>query len=206
MPNKQATLILAKTHSSDLSLINGDVIAVDKGVDFALKHDLTITHALGDFDSISKSAYEKLIQQSISKQIFPKEKAQSDVELAIAWATTQGYDTINIVGFSGGRLDHYQALLQHLFFIKNPNIKLVNARNEIRYLGLGKHRLTQDQWQYFSLYTLVDATISIRGARYPLERKKLTVNDTYTLSNAWVNRSEVELELTTGGLLLFLTK
>lgn len=206
MLNKQATLILAKATSSDLSLIKGDVIAVDKGVGFAFKHGLKIVHALGDFDSISRTAYETLIQQSISKEIFQKDKTQSDVELAIAWATRQGYESINIVGFSGGRLDHYQALLQHLFFTKNPRIRLVNANNEIRYLGLGKHRLNQDHWQYFSVFTLTEATITIQGARYPLEHKKLSPNDTYTLSNAWVNRKEVELELTTGGLLLFLTK
>lgn len=204
MKNKTVTILLSKAEAADLQLIQGDVIGVDRGCAIALKNRIPLTIALGDFDSLASSDYANLKKSGTPLQTFPANKDQSDAELALDWAVEEGYQTVNVLGFSGGRLDHQQALIQALFKYKHLGIYLRTPEQTIQYLNQGKHLLKQEKtFEVFSLFTLSQAVISLKHAKYPLSKTPIDVKTISTLSNEWINQKPVELTLHTGEILLF---
>ena len=204
MQNKTCTLILPLTNETDLPLLKGDLIGVDGGCAFALTHQLPLVQALGDFDSLSQVAMATLQAKGIPTKRFPVQKDQSDGELAINWALDQGYQSIDIVGFTGGRLDHYQVMLQTLFRIKRSAIRLISSLQTIQWLGSGTHEIKPSRGEtYFSLFTFTQAMVSLNQCLYPMWQQKLTVNDTFTLSNEWQNQKPATLTIHAGEVLLF---
>jgi thiamine pyrophosphokinase len=204
MNNKIASILLSKVEEGDLPLIQGDVIGVDRGCSIALKYNIPLTIAIGDFDSLPPTDYQLLKKSGVSLSIFSANKNKSDAELAIDWAIHQGYETLIILGFSGGRLDHQQALMQALFAYKLPGIKLQTPDQTIQYLSKGIHLIhKEEKFEVFSIYTLSQALVSLKKATYPLNNTKIDVNTIYTLSNGWVSQEPVELTLHAGEVLLF---
>ena len=204
MNNKIASILLSKVEEVDLPLIQGDVIGVDRGCSIALKHNIPLTIAIGDFDSLPLAEYQLLKNSGIAINIFPTKKNKSDAELAIDWAIEQGYQTLIILGFSGGRLDHQQALLQALFTYKLPGLRLQTPDQTIQYLSKGVHLISKEEkFEVFSIFTLSKALVSLKKANYPLNNTEIDVKAIYTLSNGWVSQEPVELTLHAGEILLF---
>jgi thiamine pyrophosphokinase len=206
MSNRVVTIILAKASKADLNFIQGDIVGVDGGAAFALKHRLPIKVVIGDMDSLTRQQVRQLNQKKVKLITSSTQKNESDAELSIAWVNSQGYQRIIIVGFSGGRLDHYQSLLQRIFQLGQTNLALVNAKNIIQYYGPGIHSITKTtSSQYFSLFTFTTTRLSLANAKYLLQDVTITSQDTYTLSNEWVNDQPALLTVKTGGVLVFLS-
>jgi thiamine pyrophosphokinase len=204
MNNKTVSILLSKTDVADLALIQGDVVGVDRGCEIALKHKIPLIVAIGDFDSLSSSDYQLVKKSGIPLKTFPVKKDKSDAELAFDWAIEQGYQTLIVLGFSGGRLDHQQALLQALFKYKHPGLRLQTPEQTIQFLSKGIHMIKKEKpYEVFSMFTLSQALVSLKGAVYPLQNTKIDVRSIYTLSNGWVNQDPVELTLHSGEILLF---
>jgi thiamine pyrophosphokinase len=204
MKNNMVSILLSKTKPADLPLIQGDVIGVDRGCAIALKNKLSLTMAIGDFDSLSSADYGLLKKSRTPLKTFPTTKDKSDAELAIDWAIEQGYQTLIVLGLSGGRLDHQQALIQALFKYKHPGLRLQTPVQTIQFLSKGTHFIKKEKpFEVFSMFTLSQALVSLKGAVYPLQNTTMDVSSIYTLSNGWVNQDPVELTLHTGEILLF---
>jgi len=204
MLNKTATIVLSQVTNDDLPLIQGDVIAVDKGCELLLKKNKKITQAIGDFDSIQRKFLKKLQEDKVPLATFPTNKDQSDAELALNWVIKKGYAIVRMIGFQGGRLDHYQAIIQMLFRFQHAGVTLLTPHQSIQYLQKGIYNLkNQKSEKYFSIFTLSHADISIQHARYPLVKKELTVKDTFTLSNEWIENQDVTLTIRAGEVLLY---
>ncbi len=204
MLNKTATIVLSQVASSDLHLIQGDIIAVDKGCELLLKKNKKITQAIGDFDSIQPKFFKKLQEKQVPLTTFPTNKDHSDAELALNWVINKGYTVIRMIGFEGGRLDHYQAIIQMLFRFQHAGITLLTPHQSIQYLQKGIYNLKKEKNEkYFSIFTLSNADISIQHARYPLIKKELNVKDTFTLSNEWIENQDVTLTIRAGEVLLY---
>jgi thiamine pyrophosphokinase len=204
MKNNLVSILLSKTKEADLPLIQGDVIGVDRGCAIAIKNKLSLTMAIGDFDSLSSSDYALLKNNKTPLKTFPTSKDKSDAELAIDWAIEQGYKTLIILGFSGGRLDHQQALIQALFKYKHSGLRLQTPDQSIQYLSKGFHSIQKEKpYQVFSMFTFSKAVVSIKGATYPLNKTKIDVTSIYTLSNGWISQAPAELTLHAGEMLLF---
>jgi len=198
------SILLSKTVKADLPLIQGDVIGVDHGCAIALKNKLSLTMAIGDFDSLSSADYALLKKSGIPLKTFPTNKDKSDAELAIDWAIQQGYETLMVLGFSGGRLDHQQALIQAIFKYKHPGLTLQTPDQSIQYLSKGIHLIQKETpFQVFSMFTFSKAVVSLKGATYPLNKTKIDVTSIYTLSNGWISQAPAELTLHAGEMLLF---
>jgi thiamine pyrophosphokinase len=204
MKNKTVTILLSKAKKADLQLIQGDVIGVDRGCAIALKNRIPLIVAIGDFDSLSPIDYLKLKNSGTPLNTFPTNKDKSDAELAFDWAIDHGYQALNVLGFSGGRLDHQQALIQGLFKYKHPGIILRTSDQAIQYLDKGIHSLEKDKpFEVFSLLTLSQAVVSLKYAKYQLKRTTVDIKTIYTISNEWINQKPVELILHAGEILLF---
>lgn len=207
MKSKTVTILLSKAEETDLQLIQGDVIGVDRGCAIALKHRVPMKVAIGDFDSLSSTDNEKLKKSGTPIKTYPINKSKSDAELALDWAIEKGYQRLIVLGFSGGRLDHQQAIIQALFAYKHPGIFLQTPDQTIRYLNQGRHLIKKEKpFDVFSLFTLSQAVVSLNHAKYPLSKTSMDVKTIYTLSNEWINQEPVELTLHTGEVLLFCSR
>jgi thiamine pyrophosphokinase len=82
------------------------VVAADSGVDLALDLRLRVTHAVGDFDSISAAGLFSVGATGAEVERHPAEKDQTDLDLALRVAVGLGARRIVVVGGGGGRLDH----------------------------------------------------------------------------------------------------
>ncbi len=85
-------------------------IGVDRGVEILEASGLPISFAIGDFDSLSKSARENASVDGTFSGTpmirLKRHKERSDLAYALAFCAEQGAKTLYAYGFQGGRLDH----------------------------------------------------------------------------------------------------
>ena len=156
-------------------------IGVDGGNDILAKANIIPILSIGDFDSIQN---HQLIQNN--QITLPKIKDYTDTEYAIIEAIKLGYQEIEITGVTGGRIDHFMAMICLLQKYNHINIKIVDLQNEIFLLKKGRH-IIENNHDYFSLFALKDTNISIRKARYEINNYKLKTNDPLCVSNEGIN-------------------
>ena len=95
------------------------VVAADSGIDHALALGLTVTVAVGDFDSVSASGLQRVTAAGARIVRHPAAKDHTDLELAIDQALDLGPAEIVVVGGHGGRLDH---LLANALLLAMPRL------------------------------------------------------------------------------------
>ncbi len=78
------------------------VVAADSGYDVALHLGYTVDLLVGDMDSISDTP----IPAEVTVHQHPRDKDQTDLDLAIELALQEDPERIVVVGGGGGRLDH----------------------------------------------------------------------------------------------------
>lgn len=157
-----------------------EYIGVDKGAEMLLAQGITPSFAIGDFDSITDPEVLKSIKEI---RTLPERKDVTDTHAALAWAAEHGYDEIYIFGATGGRLDHFLAVLALLELYKDIRIIIKDSQNEITLLKEGRHEFEAGGYKYFSLYAPDEAVISISGAEYNLENYTLKRSDPLCCSN-----------------------
>ena len=81
------------------------IICADGGTRHALALGLTPNLVIGDMDSIQKDQWQALETASVPIELFPRDKNETDLELAITRAIELEPKEIVIVAALGGRLD-----------------------------------------------------------------------------------------------------
>lgn len=171
-------------------------VGVDHGVLVLLEHGVIPNLALGDFDSVTSEEL-KMIQEKLPEvSLFPAEKDETDLELAIDWALRQKPDNIHIFGATGGRMDHFLAnvqLLQKekiLQCVENTNIYIIDEKNSLTVKTPGTYTITADPLKkYFSLLSVTKSVsgITLTGFKYPLKQAMLTRGSTLCISNELIS-------------------
>ena len=157
-------------------------IGVDKGALTLARNGKRMLLAIGDFDSVEESdlAYIKEYSDTLI-QLNPI-KDDTDSEAAIMYAIENGYQKIHLYGGLGGRLDH--AMINLRLVSRFPEtVYLYDQNNFIYSLAKGVHSIDKRDYTYISFFTEDEATISLEGFKYPLDKQQLTNKDTYTTSN-----------------------
>ena len=157
-------------------------IGVDKGALTLARNGKRMLLAIGDFDSVEESdlAYIKEYSDTLI-QLNPI-KDDTDSEAAVMYAIEKGYQKIHLYGGLGGRLDH--AMINLRLVSRFPEtVYLHDQNNFIFSLGEGVHSIDKRDYTYISFFTEDEATISLEGLKYPLDKQQLTNKDTYTTSN-----------------------
>lgn len=157
-------------------------IGVDKGALTLARNGKRMFVAIGDFDSVEESdlAYIKEYSDTLI-QLNPI-KDDTDSEAAVMYAIDKGYQKIHLYGGLGGRLDH--AMINLRLVSRFPEtVYLHDQNNFIFSLGEGVHSIDKRDYTYISFFTEDEATISLEGLKYPLDKQQLTNKDTYTTSN-----------------------
>ena len=89
------------------ALIRADdfILCADGGTRHALALGLTPDFVIGDMDSVTTDEFQQLKKSGVAIELFPRDKNETDMELAIQRALEKHPETILIVAALGGRLD-----------------------------------------------------------------------------------------------------
>lgn len=176
---------------------NTDIwVGVDHGVLVLLEHEIMPNLALGDFDSVTNDELRMIQAKLPEVSIFPAEKDETDLELAIDWAIRKQPSNIYILGATGGRIDHFLANIQLLQkerilqAVRKTNIYIVDEKNSITVKIPGSYSIQEDlEKKYFSLLSVTKevSEITLTGFKYPLSRATLTRGSTLCISNELIS-------------------
>lgn len=154
-------------------------IGVDKGIETLLAQGIQPCIGVGDFDSIEQPD----VLQDLKITCLPTRKDITDTHYAVLYAVEQGYQRLQLYGVTGGRIDHYMAVLCLLQSYRDIEIIIYDEQNEIQLLPAGKHRIYKSKYTYFSLFTYQTTEITITSCEYPLTNYRLTKEDPLCVSN-----------------------
>lgn len=191
------------------------VIAADGGARHAPGLDVRIDRWVGDGDSVEAALLDSLRAEGTTIDRSPRDKDESDTELAVATALAAGADRLSIVGALGGpRLDHALANLTLLSLpeLRNLDVRILTAGHRVRLLVAddpaptalaSRLDLAGRVGDVVSLLPVgADVTgVSTEGLRYPLRDEPLRLGRTRGLSNVLV-APEAEVVIRTGRLLV----
>ena len=143
------------------------VVAADAGADRLLKYNIMPDAVIGDLDSISDKTSTKLEEWIVSNKNIQK----TDLEKAVEHAFKKGATEIQIIGWSGGRIDHTLGALGLAF---DSRISLIDEQFTIEAVKDLK-TIEDKENTIFSLIAVPEARISVTGARWNLEHEKLSM-------------------------------
>lgn len=200
---------------------NGDLPNFDKARallrrdDFILCADGGTRHALalgrrpdlviGDMDSLEKSDLQHLQKDGVQIELFPRDKNQTDLELALMHAAKHKPDEIIIMAALGGRIDQ---TLANIALVADPlhassNVRLDDGVEEI-YFCRDQAKVQGGGGDIVSLIPWGSPVhgIETHGLKWPLNRETLYPEKTRGVSNEMISEAaSVEIE---SGLLLII--
>lgn len=163
---------------------------------------------LGDMDSfdIKEAANSFPNAEFLS---FPPEKDYTDTQLALDIAKGKGYKSIDIVGGTGNRADHYLAnlALVRSCALEGIGLSICDGKNKITYCNAGKMSVEKDgRFKYFSI--LPDGSnlygVTISGAKYNLCGAVIDRDLPVTISNE-ITEDSCEIKVSDGSFFFILS-
>ena len=201
-------IIAANLESEIRELIQPDdysfIICADSSFVHAIEENIRIDLIIGDFDH--ESFCEAQLPKDVEVIRLPSVKDDTDTQYCIKEALSRGYNDIDIVGGTGGRLDHTIANIQSLAYAckRNAAAKLIDKNNEI--IVIDKDISIKKGKKYFSVFSLTDYSIvNIKGAFYSGENIKLTNTFPLGVSNE-VTCEKADIEVLSGTLVLAISE
>ncbi len=184
--------VLAELQNTDL------VIAVDGGTHLCISLGITPQLIIGDFDSLEPldvAHYQSLGVETIQ---YPTHKDDTDLELALTWASEHDADQVYIIGGLGARPDMTFSnvmLAAHSKF-SHLSIRFVDGKQTLAIVR-GKTQFTIDDREG-DLLSLIPISgdvhgITTYGLEYPLSNETLFFGSSRGVSNvvldahAWVS-------------------
>ena len=184
--------LLLPTEQADL------VIAADGGVTHCAQIGLTPNVILGDFDSLGYVPR--------GAQVFPVEKDDTDVMLAIRHGLDAGYREFLIYGgMEGKRLDHTVANFQALAFLRSQNARgyLIGKDQLATVISKETAVFSPSSEGVLSVFCqgAQAAGVTVRGLQYSLENGSLSADFPLGVSNHFAG-VPAEISVKDGSLLL----
>ena len=172
--------VIEKPEKGDL------VIAADAGYLTARRLGVTPDVILGDFDTLG----EENIPDGVECLRVPREKDDTDTQLAVRTAIERGAGEIVIVGGLSGRIDHTLstlANLEDLWERKENRIYaiLTDGKNRVHFIRNSGAILPRSQYRYFSLIAADETVkgITLDGCKYPLKNGRISRRNQWAISN-----------------------
>lgn len=191
LPNLEAARALLRKH--DL------IICADGGVRHALALGLSPNILIGDLDSLPAG-----FQPSAQTQVFqfPRDKNETDLELAITHALTLAPERVVIVAALGGRLDQSLANISLLAARNASLLRLDDGVEEIFFCN----EQVQVEGRSGDLVSLIPWGGDVIGVvtgnlKWPLAAETLYSNKTRGISNEMLGE-EASIKITSGSLLV----
>lgn len=194
----QRIIIFANGELPDLekarALLQRDdyIICADGGTRHALALDIKPDLIIGDMDSAEKEQLQEFREAEVSMELFPHDKNETDLELAIHRAVELNPAQIIIIAGLGGRLDQTLANITLLTDIRLSNIDIRLDD------GVEESFLCRDQVQVRGRTGDIVSLIPWGGAvsevqttnlKWPLHRETLLPDRTRGISNEMLGES-----------------
>lgn len=193
------------------------LVCVDRGYDVVLQAGLHPEYLIGDFDSVSRSGYDRL----------KEEKEQYGAKLLALNPVKDATDTeeafllierefgkrplkVTLLGGTGGRMDHLLALFYHLRVLLERGIE-VAVIDEQNLLWLEKKPVELYRSKQYGTYisflpaTPVVKGLTLRGLRYPLENFDYEMGSGLCVSNEFAEEV-AEVDFSEGVLVIIESK
>lgn len=171
-----------------LSLRPGDrILAADAGLTHALDLGVRPELVVGDFDSMPAELWQEVERHGLELLRVPREKDETDTELAIRTALRWGCSELVLLAGVGSRLDHSLANLLLLAGLpRGIRASLVNDRNRVQFLHDGEElTIPAREGVYLSLLPLTPEVsgVDIEGVHWPLRGARLAWTASLGISN-----------------------
>ncbi|WP_085524019.1 thiamine diphosphokinase [Tuberibacillus sp. Marseille-P3662] len=185
-------------------------IGVDRGAYDLYKKGIQPVRSFGDFDSITDEERQRMNSHSLHMDIFPSEKDDTDLAIAIDWVMEQDADACFVIGATGGRLDHTLMNVQLLYksLTSGVAVYLVDQQNTVTLLAPGYHEIKSvSSYEYHSFIAFSKKVrgITLDGFKYPLNKAELSWGSSLCISNELVGKSG-SLDFTSGYLLHIMSR
>lgn len=163
-------------------------IGADDGALALLEQNIPIDLAIGDFDSVSNSDLERIKRLSNHCKVYPIEKDETDLELALDEALNLDPEMLYLFGVTAGRLDHELVNIQQLYrlLMKQVEAFIIDKHHEISMYKPGSYEVEQsDCFPYISFipFSPIVKELTLKGFYYPLNRSDITWGSTLCMSN-----------------------
>lgn len=164
-------------------------IAADSGALHLFEVGIEPDCIIGDMDSISDLAKVEWATRLSRAIVLPAEKDETDTQLALEKAVQQEPERVTLYGVTGGRLDHYQAVLHDVaaYQQRYPTIQfeITNATNRLRFLLPGTTILQQDSYTYCSFFSWHQQVkgLTLEGFKYPVIADTIAMQSSRFTSN-----------------------
>jgi thiamine pyrophosphokinase len=185
---------------------NDIVIAADGGASICLQLGIIPDFLIGDMDSVQPELIKDLQTKGTRLIVYPRDKDQIDLELALIYALEQGAHEVLLFGLLGGRLDLSLANLMLLAKDDWKDMSLVVADGpDTAYImhGPDTNKIQGDPGDIVSLIPLTGKVtgVSSSGLRWPLKDADLELGSTLSISNELLEQS-ADVKIGIGKLLL----
>ena len=194
----QRILIFANGELPDLnkarSLLRADdtVICADGGTRHALALGIRPDLIIGDLDSVDEGDVQKFRSEGVNVEAHPRDKNETDLELAINRAIEMKPESLVIVAALGGRLDQ---TLANITLLVDPRLSRFHVRLDD---GVEEILLCRDTIEVHGrdgdLVSLIPwqgavSGIQTEGLKWPLRHETLYPDKTRGISNELVGGS-----------------
>lgn len=177
------------------------LICADGGGNHALQSGRLPEVLIGDLDSITPENLELCRQKDVLIRKFPREKDETDLELALEYAVGQlrfqssprDSHPLWLYGATGGRVDHLLGNLALLlnFLKRGYCIHIKDPRQEI-YLLQGRDVLKGRPGQEVSIISVTEkACVTTEGLYYPLKGDIMVQDSPRGISNVFLGEEAV---------------
>ncbi len=186
--------------------ITGEIIAVDKGLEWVHRLNLSPALIIGDLDSLDPKILALYPDTPLIRH--KSEKNETDTELAITWCIAQGYSKIVVCNDMQGRFDHSAAITQNLIMGHREGID-ISIESEMQscfFLG-SETTISSKKGDLLSLisYSETSHFISSTALQYPLTDLTLQQHQSRGISNVLL-ADKCLIKLKSGLVLAIVTK
>ena len=180
------------------------IMCADGGTRHALALNLTPSLVIGDMDSIQKEQWQRLEKAGVEIEIFPRDKNETDLELAINRAIELAPRKIMIVAALGGRLDQ---TFGNIALLTDPRLSTLEVwlddgveeiffcRNQVQIQGGSGDIVSLIPWG-----NPVHG-VQTQGLKWPLHQETLYPEKTRGISNEMLGE-KASLNISSGILLV----
>jgi thiamine pyrophosphokinase len=162
------------------------LIAADGGALPLLRAGLLPQLAIGDMDSLDAASLAALAERGVELRRYPREKDETDLELALLHAAWTGATEIDVLGALGGRWDH---TLANVALLALPELSGRRARllaeKQTLFLVRDSSALEGQVGDTISLLPMAGEArgVTTHGLRYPLRDATLSYERARGVSN-----------------------
>jgi len=184
------------------------IICADGGTRHALALSVTPNLVIGDMDSIQTDQWQKLERAGVTIELFPRDKNETDLELALARAIELEPQQIVIVAALGGRLDQ---TIGNLALLTDLQLAMFDVRLDD---GAEEMFICRNQVQVHGrsgdIVSLIPWGNPVRGVqtqglKWPLKSETLYPEKTRGICNELLGET-AEIKIASGTLLVIHTR